>query len=200
MSDFSTVTEFEKKIAEFFGAPYAVATDSCTHGIELCLRKLGTENMFCPNRTYLSVPMLADKLKINLHWECIEWKDYYCLTDKIIDAAVLWRPNSYIPETYMNISFQYQKHLNLGRGGCVLTDNKEAAIQLKKMSYDGRLPGIPWRDQNVNTMGYHYYMTPDTAQVGLYKLPNAIATEPRQWTVEDWPDLTQMDVFKKCNY
>ena len=24
------------------------------------------------------------------------------------------------------------------------------------MSYDGRLPNIPWREQNINSMGYHY--------------------------------------------
>jgi hypothetical protein len=96
----------------------------------------------------------------------------------------------------MNISFQYKKHLALGRGGIILTDNKKAAIQLKKMSYDGRLPDIPWREQNINTIGYHYYMTPETAQLGLDKLPNAIKTKPHQWKLEDWPDLTQMDIFK----
>ena len=35
---FEVVNKFENKIAEFFGAPYAVAVDCCTHGIELCLR------------------------------------------------------------------------------------------------------------------------------------------------------------------
>ena len=65
------------------------------------------------------------------------------------------------------------------------------------MSYDGRLPNIPWRDQNIDTVGYHYYMTPETAKLGLEKLFKAIETEPRQWTVSDWPDLTQMEIFKK---
>jgi hypothetical protein len=64
------------------------------------------------------------------------------------------------------------------------------------MSYDGRLPNIPWRDQNISSIGYHYYMTPETAQLGLSKLSQAIVTQPRQWTVEDWPDLTQMNIFK----
>ena len=39
-------------------------------------------------------------------------------------------------------------------------------------------------------------MTPETAALGLQKLPEAIATEPRKWSVENWPDLTQMTVFK----
>ena len=97
----------------------------------------------------------------------------------------------------MGISFQYQKHLSLGRGGVILTDNKEAATQLKKMSYDGRLPNIPWREQNIDTIGYHYYMTPETAQKGLDKLSEATQTIPRQWVITDWPDLTQMKIFKK---
>ena len=32
------VEDFENAIAEFYGAPYAVAVDCCTHGVELCLR------------------------------------------------------------------------------------------------------------------------------------------------------------------
>ena len=78
----------------------------------------------------------------------------------------------------------------------ILTDNKKSANDLKKMSYDGRIPLVPWREQNISVMGYHYYMTPETAQLGLDKLPKAINTEPRQWSIEDWPDLTQMEIFK----
>ena len=39
-------------------------------------------------------------------------------------------------------------------------------------------------------------MTPETAELGLKKLPAAIATEPKKWIYTDWPDLTKMDVFK----
>ena len=194
--NFQAVTEFENKIAEFFGSPYAIALDSCTHGVELALRYTEADYIRVPQRTYLSIPFLANKLNIDLFWKDEQWQDYYYVTDKVIDAAVLWKPNSYIPGTFMGISFQYQKHLSLGRGGIILTDNKEAAIQLKKMSYDGRIPNTPWRDQNIDTIGYHYYMTPETAQNGLDKLPKAIETTPRQWVVTDWPDLTKMNIFK----
>lgn len=195
--NFNTVTEFENQIAEFFGAPYAVAVDACTHGVELCLRYTNADGISVPKNTYLSIPFLFHKLNIELEWRNENWKDYYYVTDNVVDAAVLWKRNSYVPGTFMNLSFQYQKHLSLGRGGMILTDNKEAAIQLKKMSYDGRLPNIPWRDQNIDTIGYHYYMTPETAQLGLDKLPAAIEATPRQWTVNDWPDLTQMTIFKQ---
>lgn len=194
--NFQAVTEFENRLAQFFGSPYAVATDCCTHGVELSLRYTKAQVIEVPKHTYLSIPFLAHKLNIELKWKDEEWENYYYLTDKVIDAAVLWKKNSYIPGTYMSISFQYQKHLSLGRGGVILTDNKHAAEELKKMSYDGRLPNIPWREQNITSIGYHYYMTPETAQLGLNKLENAINTQPRQWVTEDWPDLTNMKIFK----
>jgi dTDP-4-amino-4,6-dideoxygalactose transaminase len=194
---FQIVQEFEKEVAKFFGAPFAIAVDSCTHGIELAIRYTNVNKISVPKHTYISIPFLASKLNIELEWRDEDWLDYYYLTDKVVDAAVLWKPNSYIPNTMMGISFQYQKHLSLGRGGILLLDNEDAAIEIKKMSYDGRLPVIPWREQNISTIGYHYYMTPETAKLGLDKLPNAIETQPRQWVVSDWPDLTEMEVFKK---
>jgi dTDP-4-amino-4,6-dideoxygalactose transaminase len=193
---FQLVQEFEKEIAKFFGSPFAIAVDSCTHGIELALRYTGAKKISVPKRTYISIPFLANKLNIELEWKDEEWLDYYYLTNNIIDAAVLWKENSYIPNTMMGVSFQYQKHLSLGRGGVLLLDNEIDAIERKKMSYDGRLPVIPWREQNISTIGYHYYMTPETAKNGLEKLPDAIKTKPRQWVVSDWPDLTEMKVFK----
>ena len=197
MTDFNLVNEFESRVAEFFGAPYAVATDSCTHGIELCLRKNNYSKIVVPVRTYLSVPFLANKLNIELEWSEEEWEDYYYLGGtNVIDAAVLWKENSYIDGTYMCISFQYQKHLSLGRGGMILLDDKQDAEILKKMSYDGRLPNIPWRDQNIDTFGYHYYMTPETALLGINKLSEATLTQPRKWAYTDWPDLREMDIFK----
>jgi len=194
---FKAITDFETKIAEYFNSPYAVAVDCCTHGIELCLRQQNIKSITVPKRTYLSVPFLAQKLGIELRWKDDKWRDFYWIEDtNIIDAAVLWKENSYMSGTFMCLSFQFQKHLSLGRGGMILTDNKETVLELKKMTYDGRLPDVPWRKQNINTIGYHYYMTPETAMLGLKKLPDAIKTKPRQWVVTDWPDLTKMEVFK----
>ena len=194
---FNIVKEFEEKIADFYGAPYGVSVDACTHGIEICLRYVGANEIVVPKRTYLSVPMLANKMNLELKWKDEDWRDYYDIGNTgVYDAAVLWKENSYIPKSFMCISFQFQKHLSLGRGGIILTDDKEARDELKKMSYDGRTPDKPWREQNVTTMGYQYYMTPETAQKGLDKFEEAKKTKPRKWLLEDWPDLTKMDVFK----
>ena len=193
---FEVIADFEKEIAKFFGSPYAVAVDCCTHGIELCLRYKKATEISVPKHTYLSVPMLADKLNLKLEWRDEKWQDFYYLTDDIVDAAVLWKENSYIPNTYMSVSFQFKKHLSLGRGGAILFDDKDAYDIFKKMSYDGRSPDSPWIEQNIKTIGYHYYMTPETAELGLKKLPQAIITKPKQWVYTDWSDLTTMDVFR----
>ena len=194
---FKVISDFEKEIANFFGAPYAVAVDCCTHGIELCLRMKNVKKIRVPKRTYLSVPMLSNKLNIDLEWSDEVWQDYYYLTDDIIDAAVLWRQNSYVKDTYMSVSFQFRKHLSLGRGGIILFDKQEDFDTLKRMSYDGRSPDESWAVQNIKTMGYHYYMTPETAELGLKKLPEAIQRPPKKWVYTDWPDLTNMDFFKE---
>jgi dTDP-4-amino-4,6-dideoxygalactose transaminase len=194
---FEKIKIFEDSVAEFFGAPYAVAVDSCTHGVELSLRLTKAKKIIVPKNTYISIPFLSEKLNIEMEWKEEVWEDYYYLTDNVVDAAVLWKENSYIPNTLMSISFQYQKHLSLGRGGIILTDNPSFAQELKKLSYDGRLPDKPWREQNIDSVGYHYYMTPETAEMGINKLKQAIETPPRKWVVSDWPDLSKMKIFNK---
>ena len=193
---FQVITDFENEVAKFFGAPYAVAVDCCTHGLELCLRHRKANKITVPKHTYLSVPMLADKLSLDLIWTDEKWKDFYYVTEDIIDAAVNWKKDSYVPGTYMCVSFQFRKHLSLGRGGIILFDKKEDFDVLKRMSYDGRNPDESWSIQNIKTIGYHYYMTPETAELGLKKLPEAISRIPKKWVYTDWPDLTKMDVFK----
>jgi dTDP-4-amino-4,6-dideoxygalactose transaminase len=194
---FKIVQDFEKAIAEFYGAPYAVATDCCTHAVELSLRYQNIKSATCPSQTYPSIPFTL--MKLNLEWSFVDqlWTDYYYLGNtNIVDAAVYWKKNGYIPETYMCLSFQFQKHLNLTRGGAILVDNYNTYLALKKMSYDGRLPNISWKEQNIDTIGYHYYMTPETAAVGLEKINAAINSEPRSWNYSDYPYLPDLTVFK----
>jgi dTDP-4-amino-4,6-dideoxygalactose transaminase len=194
---FNQVKEFEKQISQFYNAPYAVATDCCTHAIELCLRYAGYDNIIVPTHTYISIPFTLEKLNLTWKFTYREWEDFYYLGNtNIIDAAVYWKRNGYIENTYMCLSFQYKKHLSLGRGGAILLQNKEDYDILKKMSYDGRSPNQPWMDQDIDTVGYHYYMTPETALMGLEKLPISIKSVPKHWNYSNYPDLKLMKVFQ----
>jgi dTDP-4-amino-4,6-dideoxygalactose transaminase len=194
---FEYVEKFENELAQFYGAPYAVATDCCTHAIELCLRYEGYNNIVVPSHTYISVPFTCEKLNLKWKFEYQEWEDFYYLGNtNIIDAAVYWKQNGYIKNTYMCLSFQYKKHLSLGRGGAILLQNKEDYDILKKMSYDGRSPNAPWMKQNIDTVGYHYYMTPEYAIFGISKLEDAIQRKSKKWSWRDYPCLTNMKVFQ----
>lgn len=190
------VIEFERLIANFYNAPYAVAVDCCTHAIELCLRLTKPNNVTCPTHTYLSVPMTLKKLDINFEFVDTKWNNFYFIGNtNIVDAAVYWQRNGYIPNTMMCLSFQFKKHLNLGRGGMILLDNHDDYVILKKLRYDGREDNLPWTEQDIDTLGYHYYMTPETAQTGIFRFASAEVTEPRKWSHQDYPNLSKMKVF-----
>jgi dTDP-4-amino-4,6-dideoxygalactose transaminase len=194
---FEYIEKFENELAQFYGAPYAVATDCCTHAIELCLRYEGCNNITVPTHTYISVPFTCEKLNLNWEFEYKEWEDFYYLGNtNIIDAAVYWKQNGYIENTYMCLSFQHKKHLSLGRGGAILLQNKEDYDIIKKMSYDGRSPNIPWMEQDINIIGYHYYMTPEMAKNGLSKFKEVFNLPPKRWSYKDYPNLFKMSVFK----
>ena len=55
---FDKILQFEKALAEFTGAPYAIMTDCCTHAIELCFRYDRVKTCVFTPYTYLSIPCL----------------------------------------------------------------------------------------------------------------------------------------------
>lgn len=194
---FNTVTEFEHQLAEYFNSPYCVTTDCATHAIELCLRLKQIKKTSCPRHTYISVPMTLEKLNIEWSFNNEKWRDLYCFEGtNIYDAAVFWELSGYISNSMMCLSFQYQKTLSLGRGGAILLGNKEEAEQLKKLSCDGRTRDRLWKEQldSISQMGYHYYMTPETALLGIEKLYQVKKT--KDWSWQDYPDLSLAPVFR----
>lgn len=194
----STIHQFEQTIANFYGSTYGIAVDSCTHAMELCMRYEKYDFVEIPTNTYISVPLIMKKIGLKQwRWQVNEWEKYYYIgSTNIVDAAVLWEKNSYIPGTYFCLSFQQRKHLPLGRGGMILTDDPTAYYVLKRMSCDGRDFYRPWRDQDIDIMGYHYYMTPEKASEGLEKFQTAVNKPVRDWSYKDYPYLPDMSVFK----
>ena len=172
-----------------------MATDCCTHAIELSLRlDQPHAHVTVPNHTYISVPFTLNKLSLNWSFNKSKWVDYYSITNtRIIDSAVYWEKGGYIPNSLQCLSFQFKKPLNLGRGGAILCSNKEDYVELKKLAYDGRYGDNGWMTQDITSVGYHYYMTPETAQLGLNKLNST--TSSKQWNYSDYPDLSDFAVF-----
>lgn len=196
MNPWTYIESLESLLAEFFGSKYAVVTDSCTHALELCYIQQQLKTATCPTRTYISTPFTFIKLGMVWKFEEKGWQDYYQIgNSNIYDAAVLWRANSYLPGTMMCLSFQHRKHLSLGRGGAILLDDLAAYQELRKLRYDGRDLDHPWAEQNITSLGYHYYMTPETAELGIKRFQEVKNLQPKIWTQDDYPYLPNMGVF-----
>ena len=193
------IEKFEYDLAKYFNSPFAVSTDSCTHAIELCLRLVRPKHKITvPSRTYISVPFTLIKLNLDWQFKDIDWRDYYYLAGtNIIDAAVYFEKDSYVENSLMCLSFQHRKALSLGRGGAILCSKKQDYDLLKKMAWDGRDHNRLWKEQDIDVVGYHYYMTPETAELGSKKLKNVIP-KPRQGSA-NYPYLPEMKVFKQKN-
>ena len=67
----------------------------------------------------------------------------------------------------MCLSFHHRKHIPIGRGGMILTNNTQAYKWFAKARYDGRDMKKKFTDDNIKSVGWHMYMTPEQAIKGL---------------------------------
>ena len=199
--DWQIVGEFERVVADFFGADHGVATDCCTHALELCLRDLAWQMpLQVPAHTYMSVPMMLDKLGIDYTLTEQHWHETYDLVpDQVIDAATLWRAAGHRRGTLTCVSFQFRKHLSLGRGGMILLDDHDQARRLRRLRHDGRDPEHTQWQQDIAVLGYHYYMTPETAAQGLMAFAQRRDAPYRAWGWQDYRDLRGLSYFGAKN-
>lgn len=189
---FDAILKFEQALAEYAGAPYAVATDCCTHALELCLRYQRPTWVHFSAYTYLSVPMLMHKLGINYTYLDEQWLGEYPIYGTTIwDSARLLAPGMYRPGQMQCVSFGRDKPLHIGRGGAILLDDHRAYEIMLRQRYDGRELSItPWQNQRVFYVGYHYKMNPEEALIGLEKLPR-VDPVPKY---HEYPDLRRCDI------
>jgi dTDP-4-amino-4,6-dideoxygalactose transaminase len=171
--NFTTIAQFEQALCDYTGAPFAIATDCCTHALELCLRYERPEYVQFTAFTYLSVPMVMHKLSIGYSYLDHEWLGEYPIHGtRIWDSARLLAPGMYRAGQMQCVSFGRGKPLEIGRGGAILLDDPDAYQRLRLQRYDGRdLSIVPWQDQQTFYVGYHYKMNPEEAAMGLEKLP-----------------------------
>jgi dTDP-4-amino-4,6-dideoxygalactose transaminase len=169
---YKIVNLFEEEVANYTGSKYAVAVDSCTNALFLCCRYLKVEEVIIPAKTYLSVPQSIVHAGGKVKLEDIEWNGMYQLKPhSIYDSALRLTSGMYIKNSFICLSFHYKKHLPIGKGGMILTDNEEAAKWFKKMRYEGRSEKSYWEDA-IESFGYNMYMTPSEAATGLSLMQN----------------------------
>jgi dTDP-4-amino-4,6-dideoxygalactose transaminase len=192
------VTCFEKKLAKYSGSKHAVCLDSCSNSIFLCLKYLDLKDQTIeiPKNTYASVPMQIIHSGNNIRWREISWEgEYYIGNTPIIDGATRFRKNMYKKNSYYCVSFHHRKTLKIGRGGVILTDDDSFVDWARPMIYDGRNKNISYKEDQLSCIGYHMYMTPEDAAIGIMQLDELPEWNPDTGSDQTYPDLSLQPVF-----
>lgn len=175
------VTSFEKVMAEYCGYKYAVACDSNTNAIKLCFEYLGIKNqqIIIPSNTYVSVPNQIINSGNEVRFENIEWYgDYELGNTGIIDSACKVEHSKMVEDNHYKIlSFHHRKIINIGRGGMILTNDRNFSLWARPMIYDGRNKRVNYDEDDFVCHGWHMYMTPEEAKRGLELLHGQVLTK-----------------------
>jgi dTDP-4-amino-4,6-dideoxygalactose transaminase len=92
------------------------------------------------------------------------------------------------------LSFGYTKPLQIGHGGAIILDDKQAYDKIIRMRYDGRDLNIsPWQSQKEFIVGYHYKPSIEDAVQGLALLKGLKEFCPPPRPV-DYPDLRTITI------
>ncbi len=195
---YNVVRDFEEEIVSWAGAKYGVAVESCCSAIFLSLKYINiTGTIHIPKYTYPGVPMSILNSGSNVKFINNKWRGIYWLENwGIVDSALRFKKNMYIPSSLYCLSFHYKKHLPIGRGGMILTDDKKAVEWLKMARFDGRKE-ISLSEDNASIIGWNMYMTPEQAARGLTLFENIKNKDLPDLKVEDqnYPDLSKWRCF-----
>lgn len=199
------VTEmFEQALCRYTGAPYAVAIDNCSNALFLALKWVGVDgvDVAIPSHTYPSVPNAVIHAGGHVQWrESTKFlKGAYELGDtKVWDCALRFTHNMYQKWQYQCLSFTGPyKHLKLGKGGAILTDNEDAYKWFKRARYSGRRE-CSYHEDAFDMLGWNFYMLPEIATVGLRLITQFYDHDGTALSNDDltlpYPDLSEFPFY-----
>jgi len=200
MNPYQVVRDFESAVAAYTGAPYAVAVNSCTNALFLCLMWHKASGRLpaaieIPKRTYVSVPMQILHAGTKVKFRDEAWSGVYQLAPlPVWDAARRFTATMYDSGTFMCTSHHWSKVLGIQQGGCILHDNAKADKWFRRARFDGRTEGVHPKDDTFDMAGWHAYMSPEIAAQGLVRLsllPRTNLDLPN----DDYPDLSKIPLF-----
>jgi len=200
------ITEaFEEKVAEYTGAPYCVAVDNCCNALFLALtyeRVAGT-TIRLPARTYPGVPCEVIHAGAKVDFYPVEGRTikgaYQLAPTRVWDAALSFTSNMYVKGSHMCVSFTGPyKHLKLGKGGAILTDDYAAMLWFKRARFSGRRE-CSYHDDHFDMIGWNFYMMPDVAARGLLLMNQFWHRDGSPKVMEDiemsYPDLSKFPIY-----
>jgi dTDP-4-amino-4,6-dideoxygalactose transaminase len=197
--------DFESKLSDYTGAPFVVALDNCSNALFLSLyyEKVKGKDITIPSRTYPSVPCeiihAGGKVVFEPRSEKTIKGPYQLKPTKVWDSALRFTSNMYMPNTHMCISFTGPyKHLKLGKGGAILTDDYGAYMWFKRARFSGRRE-CSYHDDYFDMIGWNFYMMPEIAARGLLLMTQFYNMDGSPKQNEDlelpYPDLSKYPIY-----
>jgi dTDP-4-amino-4,6-dideoxygalactose transaminase len=168
------VERFEEVFGAFVGAKYAVAVNSCTSALFLCLKLLSPKKVSIPSMTFASVASDIIHAGGKISWLDESWSGsrYPLITNSsklgtIYDSAHALHRGDYSKKAndLVCYSFYPTKNLSGAEGGMIATNNKKYAEWLKKARWHARI-GKSW-DYIIEFPGWKMNMTNIQAAIGL---------------------------------
>lgn len=187
---YRVVEDFEEAISEYTGAPEVVTTNSGSMALTIALAYCKPLQVIVPKRTYCSVPNAVINAGAKPMFEDIAWSGEYQLhPTNVWDSARCFTAGMFRPGQMQCVSFQTSKILGLEQGGAVLLDDPEAALWLRRARFDGRLDAS---EKLPRQRGFHCYLNPSTAALGLSRLACLQRDNPPQCGHEFFKDLSEL--------
>lgn len=201
--------EFEKKLSDYTGAPFVVTVDNQSNALFLSLMYENVKGMDIkiPCRTYPSVPCEIIHAGGKVKFKSVDGTTikgaYQLYPTKVWDSALRFTSNMYIPNTHMCVSFTGPyKHLKLGKGGAILTDDENAYKWFKKARFSGRDECSYHEDDfdNNPVIGWNFYMMPEISARGLLLINQFYDSNGTPIKNDDlelpYPDLSKFNIYR----
>ena len=209
---YDITNEFERRLADYTGAPYVVTLDNQSNGLFLALyyenyvkKSINTNEITIPNRTYPSVPCEIIHAGLKVKFKQVKGKTikgaYNLEGSNVWDSALSFTSEMYKPDTHMCISFTGPyKHFKLSKGGAILTDSHEAYLWFRRARYSGRRE-CSYHDDNLDMLGWNFYMMPELAARGVLLMGQFYDLEGKPKHNADlelpYPDLSKFEIYTK---
>ena len=206
--------DFEKALADYTGAKYAVTLDNMSNALFLALyyehyvnKSITIDYITIPNRTYPSVPCEIIHAGLKVKFRKVNGKTikgaYQLEGSNVWDSALSFTADMYKPSSHMCVSFTGPyKHFKLSKGGAILTDNHDAYLWFKRARYSGRRE-CSYHDDNLDMLGWNFYMMPELAARGMLLMNQFYNTDGTKKSNPDlelpYPDLSKFEIYTKSN-
>jgi dTDP-4-amino-4,6-dideoxygalactose transaminase len=206
-SVYNITKDFEQSLCDYTGSPYAVTIDNQSNALFLALmyENIKGQTIKIPSRTYPSVPCEIIHAGGKVEFEKMEGLTlkgaYQLYPTKVWDSALRFTTGMYTPNTHMCLSFTGPyKHLKLGKGGAILTDDYEAYKWFKRARYSGRNE-CSYHEDDFDMLGWNFYMMPEIASRGLLLMNQFYQLDGTPKQNEDlelsYPDLSKFEIYKQ---